>query len=132
MLLEDNARYNIWKTLKDPFDYTEFCEACEAADLTPMGVMDFAMKVGRLMVAHKMYPDIPETEAYTKLSQEHVLEPVHPHVHKGGPKGITVGRDHLSPDLSKLPFIPLPPSTKSPIEVIVQAKSSCCGGGKVR
>lgn len=142
MLFEDNLRYNIWKRLKDPFDYNEFCKACEAEDVTPMLAMDFAVKVGRIMVGRSMYPDIPELEAYTKIYNEHSVSPVHPLVHKQGPKGIVVVRDSLSPNADDLPsnkvsgkpflYNSLPPKQATKEVTPKTGQTSCCGGGKVR
>lgn len=105
MIQENNARYNIWKQLANPFDYTTFCVLCQQADLTPMDGMDFAFKVGRFMVANQLYSDLHEIDAYKKLADAYPLQNLHPFAHRPA---------EATPSLTSEQFVPTSP---------------CCGGG---
>lgn len=105
----DNARYNVWVTLLDPFDYNSFCTKCYQQDLTPMGAFDYAIKVGRILTAKNLYPEISIFEAYDKLAEDYPLT-------------------------GNIP----PKQSISTIQNVmsmsdgVEKRTSCCGGGQIK
>lgn len=69
MIAYNGRRLNIWMTLTNPCDYNEFTQKCAAENIVPMNVGEFAQKVGMLLVARAMYPDLQLPAAYIQLTQ---------------------------------------------------------------
>lgn len=64
MLANNQQRLDVWLNTANKFDYAEFAQACVLADCSPQQPLEFAQKVGMLMVAQVAYPDLQPAEAY--------------------------------------------------------------------
>jgi len=105
MMTDGSKRMKIVLSMRNPWDYVEFCEACRGAGIEPLPVLEFAQKVGMVMVAVHLYPADEPADAYMKLfSVEQAVT--------------------LPPPENKEPPKPLPPA---PVPT-----KRCCGGGTVR
>lgn len=71
MLVNNQQRFNIWKSLQNQFDYTEFLFACKLEGAEPFTAFEFAQKAGLLSCAAVLYPQLSARDAYLKLIEEH-------------------------------------------------------------
>lgn len=111
MLSNNNKRLNIWSTLNDKFSYTEMTEACTAAGVTVMPPIEFAHKVGMLLVAEKLYPELTPVEAYKQLAEDSTKPQIFV-------PNIVQEDNELQAELDRMRFEAL--------------SKPCCGGGKIR
>jgi hypothetical protein len=65
MLNNDGARLKL--AMVEPFDYRAFKDRCGEEGLPAMPLMEYAQKLGMVMTAKTMYPELPEAEAYRRL-----------------------------------------------------------------
>lgn len=120
MLQKNGARLNIWKELNNPFDYQSFVNKCVEQNVTPMSNVDFAQKVGMLLSAKSLYPNLELEQAYIMFVQENMSIGA-----AGAQSGITNVRPNghtiyvESNNISKDLFTQL-------------GDKPCCGGGQVR
>jgi hypothetical protein len=103
MMTDGSKRMKIVLSMRNPWDYVEFCEACRGAGIEPLPVLEFAQKVGMVMVAVHLYPADEPADAYMKLL--------------AGEKTVTLPAIE-DKDLPK-------PYPSTPVK-------RCCGGGTVR
>lgn len=92
----------IWKGLKNKFDFEEYRDACSSAKCECLPVFLFAQRAGMLQCASMEYPDMELTEAYMRFINEHQEE-----------------------------VFKQPTRISEPVSSAVR-KQGCCGGGRVR
>lgn len=111
MLANNNQRLTIWQNLEDKFSYEEMVKACTAANVHVMPPIEFAHKVGMILVAEKLYPDQGIIEAYKKLAEDATKPQIFtPNV---------IEKDNeLQREIERMHFEAL--------------SKPCCGGGQVR
>jgi hypothetical protein len=75
MLQFNGARLKIMQGLPSPFDYAEFVRRCTVQSIPPLGLGEYAQKVGMVLCAEHLFPGSPLADAYTlfvkKMNQEH-------------------------------------------------------------
>lgn len=103
MLQNNKARLNIWLTLDNKFDYLEMSKQCNNQNLPIFPVFEFAKKVGMLLCAKNLYPELDYESAYSRLIKE----------------SPTIDANTVNYEVS------------TGLAEINQNKT-CCGGGKVR
>lgn len=64
-------QYNIVMSLQDPFNYVEYLNVCKTKGVIPKNILSYGQKVGLLLLAVKLYPDITPQDAYDKIFLEH-------------------------------------------------------------
>lgn len=69
MLVNDSARLNVWLSLKDRTNYSEFIETCKQAGLAVMLPLEFAQKVGLILCGQVMFPSKPLADAYVAFGE---------------------------------------------------------------
>jgi hypothetical protein len=69
MMANNWQRLNIWLSIGNKFDYTEFTTACAAAGVEPQSALEFAQKAGIISCGIAAYPELPTAEAYLKFLQ---------------------------------------------------------------
>jgi hypothetical protein len=119
MLQNNGARLNIWKELTNPYDYQTFVGKCAEKQIVPMNQVDYAQKVGMLLAAKSLYPNLEIEQAYVMFVQENMgVGSVQPSgITKVVPNGNTIYKE--SNDVS------------SDLIAQLTGQKSCCGGGKV-
>lgn len=105
MVQNDRARYEVWLTLADKFDYVTFTEACVSRGLPIMQPLEFSHKSGMLRVATKLYPDKDPVDAYLEILAAEAQITTE-----------TVLDANANPKIST---------------VVIKNTGSCCGGGQV-
>ena len=120
MLQNNGARLNIWKELSDPFDYQSFVTKCAEQNVTPMSNVDFAQKVGMLMSAKALYPNLDIAQAYVMFVQENMSV---------GSAGARSGITNVVP---VGPTVYVESNDVSKDLIAQLGNKSCCGRGQVR
>ena len=62
--------YGIVQVLANRFSYAEYAKKCASLGVTPKKVLEYAQKVGLLVVAEGLYPGLSPKDAYVKLFEE--------------------------------------------------------------
>lgn len=68
---QDNWKhFDIVQGLTSRFSYYEYENVCASLGVTPKKVLEYAQKVGLLVVAEGLYPGLSPKDAYVKLFEE--------------------------------------------------------------
>ena len=70
MLINNNQRLNIWiEDTNRTFDYEVMYQACLAKGVMPLGLLEFAQKVGMITVGAASFPELESTIAYKMVAE---------------------------------------------------------------
>jgi len=67
MMTDGGKRLHIALRLKNICDYEEFCEACQAEGIELLPILEYAQKVGMVLVSATHYPNDLPMDAYLRL-----------------------------------------------------------------
>ncbi len=113
MLQNNQQRLRIWQNLNNKLSYREMTEQCLQAAIPLLSPLEFAHKVGMLMVAADMYPGLSQEEAYTKLVTAYG---------SATPAGLPGGMEMTTETVT------LPDGTTQ----VISKPRGCCGGSQVK
>lgn len=73
MLVNDNARWNIWEQTGFTCDYNIFVDRCVSSGTAPMDIFEFSTKVGMLLVARATFALEDDKSNYVSIVNNNSL-----------------------------------------------------------
>lgn len=67
VITDNGKRLEIVLQLKNMCDYEEFCVVCKGEGVTPLPLLEYAQKIGIVLVSKIMFPNDTPMDAYLRV-----------------------------------------------------------------